>query len=213
MRSHLHEKTDRLDVLMIQEEEEEHRGGLGFVWEEGELGEGWAAWPHPTMLGQEKKPPTMKAYYPTLLMRFGNPDTMEPIAQWELPFILKMRLHSNSGRLTKFAGVREVGTWLGLETGVMQRIRIAFPCSGVIDRRLGKTEQEWVGHGQKPNLMDFGPCGTRRFCENCAIVLKAFGNSWNQRVAAEQIYKTLLAYILGATQFDFAKVAVHKCGD
>ena len=44
-------------------------------------------------------------------------------------------------------------------------------------------------------------------------MLKAFGNGWNQRVAAEQIYRTLLSAVLGAKPYDFSRVAGHKCGD
>ena len=206
-RSHKHDELDKWEHKLWVETEEEKKVDNGFYWRNGENGENWSSWPHKQQW-MERKPPTQKTYYPTLVLRNGNPDDFDKLQEWEKSFLGKMKIHSSQGE-GMFAGPREVATWMGLSKQEMEKIKEAFPCTPVVDRLYDM--EHWRGNQFGPTEKEFTKCGQRRFCNNCTITLKCMGNAWNKKVAIEECLKVILPALKGMEAFNFQTVRAHQC--
>jgi hypothetical protein len=205
-RSHKHDELDKWNKRLWEETEEEMGKGNGFQWETGKE---WSRWPHREQC-MEFKPPTQKTYYPTLVLRNGNPDDFDKLVEWERNFLVKMRIRDSRGD-GFFAGVREVSTWMGLNEDEMGRIQEEFGCQQTIDRLQGKDKNHWEGHPFGPPEDAYTECGRKRFCVNCVEVLKCLGNAWNKKVAVEEYLKVMLPALKGTESYNYQKMKVHQC--
>ena len=208
MRSHMNEELEEWEQPVEREGEITPEKRNGFQWRSQNE---WKSWPHRNNY-MEQKPPTMKAYYPTLVMRNGNKGDFDALAEWEKTFLNKMRVHDSRGE-GFYAGAQEVMTWMGLYEADIQKIRIEHPCEGRIDRLQGLSEESWKNTMHGPTQEDYTLCGRKRFCTSCTNILKIMGNAWNVKTATDEIIKLLIATMKGEKPFDYQKMIKHKCRD
>jgi ribonuclease HI len=207
MKSHYNAELEEWEGPFEEEGEITNTKGNGFFWQTNEQ---WQRWPH-SYSCMENKPPTMKAYYPVLVMRQGNKGDYDAPVEWERVFLNKMRIHdARSDGL--YAGAEEVMTWMGLTQHEIRQIQDDHRCEKRIDRLQGLPESYWNNKPNGPTQNDYTLCGGKRFCVPCANILRVMGNAWNIKTATDEIMKVIISMQNGDRAFDYKKVLVHKCG-
>ena len=114
-KSHSQEQLEKWNRRLWEETETEQQNNNVFFWKEDNGGkEKWSSWPHRDN-AMERRPPTMKTYYPTLVLRNGNPEDFDRLLEWEKSFLRKMKIHGSKGE-GFYAGPKQVATWMGLSS-------------------------------------------------------------------------------------------------
>ena len=112
-------------------------------------------------------------------------------ARYELDSPVAFRGLRAEGK-TGYAGVRECGAWLGLDTRGLEE---KLPC-------LQQVEDRWAGQGE---------CGERVYCRVCAEVIQVLGRAWHLGCATG-VVKAVVQKGLFNVESRALKQEVHRCG-
>ena len=131
-------------------------------------------WPaFPDVLGS---PPTLRAIYPLLLRR----QKLGTISSSDRTLLRKfMVLDLDEGR-PRYAGPRELATWLDFPSTARAAMNAAFPCS-------------------------HGSCGHEVLCPECSALATVLGRAWHLPTARHILRAVLRPHVLAASRGPSAK--------
>ena len=103
---------------------------------------------------------------------------------------------------------------LGYKKEDITKMRQGAECKGKVDKRMGKTKQQWVEEGAERWLdtANFCECGQEVYCENCTDLIEMLGNTWCLKSAAEAVDMALQALENGQRVGLWPKAGkIHQC--